>query len=54
MPSTVSPALQQGHVDRGIGLGARMRLDVGVIRAEQGLGPIYRQLLDIIDNSQPP
>ncbi len=37
--------LAQGHEDRGVGLGAGMRLDVGVVGAEQLLGAIDGEAL---------
>ncbi len=40
---------QQGQVDRSVGLGTGMRLDVGVIGAEQLFGAIDSQLLDHVD-----
>jgi hypothetical protein len=36
----VSPGLQQGEIDRLIGLAARMRLNVGIGTAEQRLGAL--------------
>ena len=41
--------LQQRVVDRGVGLRARVRLDVGVLGAEQRLRAIDRELLDHVD-----
>ncbi|MDR6356321.1 hypothetical protein Q3H58_002992 [Pseudomonas psychrotolerans] len=41
--------LQQGQVDGGVGLGTRVRLDVGVVGAEQLLGALDGQLLDLVD-----
>ena len=38
--------IDQRHVGRGIGLGARMRLHVGVVGAEQALDAVDGQLLD--------
>jgi hypothetical protein len=38
--------LQQREVDRHVGLGARVRLDVGMVRPEQRLRPIDGQALD--------
>jgi hypothetical protein len=38
--------LQDGQVDRHVGLRARMRLDVGVLGPEECFGPIDRQRLD--------
>src|ERR687896_2354065 len=37
--------LKEREVDRGVGLGARVRLDVRVLGTEQRLGPVDRQLL---------
>ncbi len=42
-------ALQQGQVDRRVGLRTRMWLDVGVISAEQLLGAVDGQLFDNVD-----
>ena len=41
--------LQQRRHHRGVGLRARVRLHVGVLRAEQRLQPVDRQLLDDVD-----
>jgi len=41
--------LDAGEVNGGIGLAARVRLDVGVVSAEEGLGPVNRELLDLVD-----
>ena len=40
---------QQRHVDGVVGLGAGVRLDVGVLGAEQLLGAVDRQLLGDVD-----
>src|SRR5690606_34054050 len=40
---------EQGQVDGGVGLGAGVRLDVGVVGAEQLLGTVDGQLLDHVD-----
>ena len=40
---------QQGEVGRDVRLRARVRLYVGVIRAEQRLRPLDRELLDNVD-----
>jgi hypothetical protein len=40
---------QQGQVDGGVGLGAGVRLDVGVVGAEQLFGAVDGQLLDHVD-----
>ena len=37
--------IEQGHVDSGVGLGAGVRLDVGVLGPEQLLRPVDGQLL---------
>ena len=42
--------LQQRLVDAHVGVGARVRLHVGVIGAEQRLDPVDRQLLDVVDD----
>ncbi|MNN20665.1 hypothetical protein D3C81_1339560 [compost metagenome] len=42
-------SLQQGQVDRRVGLGARVWLDVGITGTEQLLGAVDGQLLDHID-----
>ena len=41
--------LEQRHVDGVVGLGAGVRLDVGVLGAEQLLGAVDRQLLGDVD-----
>ena len=41
--------LQKGEVDGAVGLRASMRLDVGVVGAEQFLGAVDGQLLDHVD-----
>ncbi|MDT4775841.1 hypothetical protein FQZ97_79810 [compost metagenome] len=41
--------VQQGQVDGAVGLGAGVRLDVGVVGAEQLLGAVDGQLLDLVD-----
>ena len=41
--------LQQGEHGGGVGLGAGVRLHVGVLGAEQGLDPVDGQLLDHVD-----
>ena len=45
----MSPGLQQRVVDGRVGLRARVRLDVGVLGAEQRLGAIDRELLADVD-----
>ena len=45
----VSPGLQQRVVDGGVGLRAGVRLDVGVLGAEQRLRAVDRELLDDVD-----
>ena len=45
----MSPGSQQAEVDGVVGLGAGVRLDVGVLGAEERLGPIDRQLLGDVD-----
>ena len=37
--------LQGGQIHRGVGLRTGMRLDIDILRVEQRLDPIYRQLL---------
>jgi hypothetical protein len=44
-------AVEQRQVDAHVGLGARVRLDVGVLGAEQGLGPLDRQGLHLVDDA---
>jgi hypothetical protein len=41
--------VEQRHVGRVVGLGAGVRLDVGVLGAEELLGPVDRELLGDID-----
>ncbi|MCY1530662.1 hypothetical protein D9M68_658580 [compost metagenome] len=41
--------VQQGQVDGAVGLGAGVRLDVGVVGAEQLLGAVDGQLFDNVD-----
>ena len=41
--------LEAGIIDRLIGRGPGMRLDVGVLGAEELLGPVDRQPLDLVD-----
>ena len=43
------PGLEQGVEDRGVGLRAGMGLDVGVLGAEELLGPVDGQLLGDVD-----
>src|SRR5580700_10193338 len=43
------PRLDESEIRGGIGLRARMRLDIGVRGAEELLRPVDRQLLDDID-----
>src|SRR5579884_3673715 len=42
--------LEDGHVDRHVGARPAVRLDVGVLRAEELLGPVDGQLLDLVDH----
>ena len=42
--------LEQGQVDGHVGVGARVRLHVGVLGAEQRLGPLAGELLDLVDD----
>ena len=42
--------LEQGQVGGHVGVGAGVGLDVGVVGAEQGLGPVAGQLLDLVDH----
>ena len=49
MPRIVSPGLSAAKVHRLVRLRARMRLDVGVLGAEQLLGAIDRELLGDVD-----
>ena len=41
--------LDAGEVDGGVGLAAGVRLDVGVVGAEEGLGPVDGELFDLVD-----
>ena len=41
--------LEHGGVDGEVGLGARVRLHVGVLGAEELLGTVDRELLDLVD-----
>ncbi|MNN47594.1 hypothetical protein D3C81_1620220 [compost metagenome] len=41
--------IQQGEVDRRVGRGAGVRLDVGVVGAEQLFGAVDGDLLDLVD-----
>ena len=45
----MSPGSSSRHIDRLVGLRAAVRLDVGVLGAEQLLGPVAGQVLDHID-----
>ena len=47
------PGLQAGEVDGHVRLGARVRLDVGVLGAEERSGPVDRELLDLVDDLAP-
>ena len=49
MPRTVSPGCKQRQVDGHVGLGAGVRLDVGVLGAEELLGALDGQRLDHVD-----
>jgi hypothetical protein len=49
MPRKRVAGLQQGHEHRLVGLRARVRLDVGVAGAEQLLGPLDGERLDLVD-----
>ena len=49
MPDDRVAGLEQRHVDGVVGLGAGVRLDVGVLGAEQLLGAVDRQLLGDVD-----
>jgi hypothetical protein len=42
--------LEQRHVDRHVGVSARVGLHVGVLGAEQRLGPLAGQVLDLVDD----
>ncbi len=42
--------LQQRLVHAHVGVGARVRLDVGVVGAEQRLHPVDGELLDVVDD----
>ena len=41
--------LKKRHVDRHIGVAARVRLHVGMLGAEQLLGPVDSQLLGLVN-----
>jgi hypothetical protein len=41
--------LEQGVIDRGVGLGTRMRLDIRVLDPEEFLGPLDGKRLDFVD-----
>ena len=41
--------LDRGHVDRGIGLGAGVGLDIDMLGAEQALEPVAGEVLDLVD-----
>ena len=45
----MSPGLDQGGEGGSVGLGAGVRLDVGVFGAEERLGPLDRQVLGDVD-----
>ena len=49
-PSTVSPGFEQRLVTRHVGVGAGVRLDVGVLGAEQRLGALDGEVLDVVDD----
>ena len=42
--------LEQGQVDGHVGVGAGVGLHVGVLGAEQRLGPLAGQVLDLVDD----
>ena len=42
--------LEQGQVDGHVGVGAGVRLHVGVLGAEQRLRPLAGQVLDLVDD----
>ncbi len=46
----VSPGCERREVDRHVRLRARVRLDVRVLRAEERLRAIDRELLDLVDD----
>ena len=41
--------LQEGQADREVGVGPRVRLHVRVVRSEQRLGALTRQVLGLVD-----
>ena len=41
--------LDAREVNRGVGLAARVRLDVSVVGPEEGLGAVNRELLNLVD-----
>jgi hypothetical protein len=45
--------LEQAEIDGHVGVGARVGLHVGVLGAEQRLGSLAGQLLDLVDNLVP-
>ena len=49
MPEDGVARLDGGEVYAHVGLAARMGLDVGVVRAEEGLGPLAREVLGHVD-----
>jgi hypothetical protein len=48
MPRKVSPGFMKARKHRGVGLRAGMRLHVRVVGAEQLLGAVDRELLDLV------
>ena len=50
MPMTVSPGSQEREVDREVRRRAGVRLHVGVLGAEQRLGALDRERLDLVDD----
>ena len=42
--------IEEAEVDGHVGVGAGVGLDVGVLGAEEGLGPLARQRLDLVDD----
>ena len=46
----MSPGCKQAEVDRHVRRGPGVRLHVRVVGAEQGLGPVDRKLLDLVDD----
>ena len=46
----MSPGFEQRQVDGHVGVGARVRLHVGVLGAEQRLDALAGEVLDLVDD----